>query len=669
MASYNAESLESNHAPTAAALKGRGLEVKLSVPLKAPRTLSKIRNDFIDLLRTKCHGPPQSSTRCSLMNQPLLPFAKNDLTKLETILTTDYKLATKFDESLFGALRGCVGEYKMQQDEENFIILKNIGHDSKYAVGFARQVRTALDLLPKLEATSQTDHKVCLFENVSGNDWRVKECFGVIELNMRDTSCQEFRVVNNSVPSVDLESSHGALGQAILYTIESVVLYQARNGISEASIPLAVIAGRRLNYVPPTATQSNNKRQKPLERLRWVSGRLHKPETCCGRYTFSVDGFGRFYDQNNKYDKLPRVEKESAAQTMRLYLDTLLFGLNIAIRVRDCRNDGTIPLPVPASGQVVKIGTKHLSSMLQFCASPIPGAQPFSKIWNIRQGDLFEGSINVGEILDQPNLDSVNFLNETNHMETNVLVKISSKAVHRLLIDPVKAMGAIERVRNGEPAMVQEIGTVLLAVIRPDIGLVTIMSDLSGSFDRLSPKDNADHLPALWSGFSDLVQNVLLPMAAKTVVHPDIRPGYDVTLNVLCRLTDDGDQKKVTLKLIDFESLTQVQDWEVPMDGDKDDDRYLPRLGRQDAITYVWWQCIFIAYVWKEKIHANDVGKPRGSKGTVVEHLTGVLLHNMDVLGSSTWLLDFRQRAQEKKGEIDAACVKDTLVDLAKLFR
>jgi hypothetical protein len=191
------------------------------------------------------------------------------------------------------------------------------------------------------------------------------------------------------------------------------------------------------------------------------------------------------------------------------------------------------------------------------------------------------------------------------------------------------------------------------------------MSDLSGSFGWLSPKDNADHLLALWSGFSDLVQNVLLPMAAKTVVHPDIRPGYDVTFNVLCRLTDDGAHKKAIMKLIDFESLVTVGHWVVP----KDDDRYLPILGREDAITYVWWQCIFIAYVWKEKIHANDVGKPRGSKGTVVEHLTGVLLHNMDVLGSSTWLLDFRQRAQEKKGEIDAACVKDTLVDLAKLFR
>jgi hypothetical protein len=227
-------------------------------------------------------------------------------------------------------------------------------------------------------------------------------------------------------------------------------------------------------------------------------------------------------------------------------------------------------------------------------------------------------------------------------------------------------MSALKDVRQGEPAMVQEISTVLRAVIATKVGLITIMSDLSELFGWLSPKDNAAHLPALWSGFSDLVQNVLLPMAAKTIVHPDIRPGYDVTFNVLCRLTDDGAHKKAIMKLIDFESLVTVGHWVVP----EDDDRYLPSLGREDAITYVWWQCIFIAYVWKEKINADDVAKPRGDEMTVMEYLIAVLRGNMNVrAASSAWLLGFRQRARETKGEIDMACVKDTLVDLATLFR
>jgi hypothetical protein len=666
---------------TAAALNAKGLECnKRFIPLKAPRSLTEIRKDLHQLLiMTNCSGPfNKSSTRSSL------PFAMNHVTKLENVLTTEYPHETDFDAALFEALRGCLQGYDLQQDNTSFILLKNlIRHDGKYAVGFARrrrrQVCTALNLLPNFKETptansvttstsasdelQATDHAVCLFEQDGGNTWKVKECFTAVELNMSDTSCEEFHVEDNSVPSIDLECRHGALGQAMLYTMGSVVLYHARSGISEASIiPIAVIAGRRKG---DCAFSTKTKRPRRLDRLRWVSALLYKPEACGGRYTYSVEGFGHFYDKRLE----EKLEKDSVAQAVRVYLDALLFGLKLAVRVRDSRNNGTIPLPVPASGQIVKLGTKDLTSMLKFCASPIPGAQRISEKWTIKQGDLFEGSINLGEILNEPNLTCVSFLNETDHTETRVLVKISSKAVHSLLIDPATAMSAIQLVSEGEPAMVQEIGTVLLAAIRPNTGLVTIMSDLSESFGWLSPKDNADHLSALWSGFSDLVHNVLLPMAAKTIVHPDIRPGYDVTFNILCRLTDDGDHKKAILKLIDFESLTEVQNWEVPMDGIKADGRYIPRLGREDAITYVWWQCIFIAYVWKEKINADDVARPRLGKRSVMSFLTSVLLRNVEVSDSPAWLLDLRQRAQETAGQIDAACVKDTLVDLSKLFR
>ncbi len=45
--------------------------------------------------------------------------------------------------------RGCLSGYELQQDETKFIILKNIGRDCNRYI--ARQVLTALELLPKLK--------------------------------------------------------------------------------------------------------------------------------------------------------------------------------------------------------------------------------------------------------------------------------------------------------------------------------------------------------------------------------------------------------------------------------------------------------------------------------------------------------------------------------------
>ena len=111
-----------------------------------------------------------------------------------------------------------------------------------------------------------------------------------------------------------------------------------------------------------------------------------------------------------------------------------------------------------------------------------------------------------------------------------MLVKVSSTAVHSLLVSPSHVMLAMGEVLRGSQKMVNEISSVLhVAVNTSDVGLVTIMSDLSDEYRALTPSADADHLPALWAGFSNLVKDVLLPMAERDVIHPDIRPGYDVT--------------------------------------------------------------------------------------------------------------------------------------------
>ena len=84
------------------------------------------------------------------------------------------------------------------------------------------------------------------------------------------------------------------------------------------------------------------------------------------------------------------------------------------------------------------------------------------------------------------------------------------------------------------------VGEVLIAAYRTDSGMVTIMHDLTNSgYKILKPKEEAD-LYVLWEAFSVLVKSVLVPMADARIIHPDIRPGWDDTANILVRMGANG---------------------------------------------------------------------------------------------------------------------------------
>jgi hypothetical protein len=214
--------------------------------------------------------------------------------------------------------------------------------------------------------------------------------------------------------------------------------------------------------------------------------------------------------------------------------------------------------------------------------------------------------------------------------------------------------------------MLSEIGSVLYAAVVMEAGMVTIMADLSyQGYVALTPNMNdGNDLPAMWAGFRTLVETVLLPMAELRIIHPDIRPGYDVTFNILCKLEDASGSmgKKASMKLIDYDSLVVVEQWTVPLVNGKSDGRYVRRMGQWDAATYVWWQCVFVAYVWSEKVAAGDVRKEQ-----VLDFLMKVLWNPKTIINSSwpEWLVLLRPRAQ---GKITAAVVKDTLIHLGRLF-
>jgi hypothetical protein len=102
---------------------------------------------------------------------------------------------------------------------------------------------------------------------------------------------------------------------------------------------------------------------------------------------------------------------------------------------------------------------------------------------------------------------------------------------------------------------------VLLTLYNPPNGLITIMKDLSEDYNTLCPSEyEADH-PSLWAAFIKLLRNVFIPMANLEVIHPDIRPGYDATSNILCK---KGKGTGAATKIIDFESILSFDKWIAP---------------------------------------------------------------------------------------------------------
>jgi hypothetical protein len=585
-----------------------------------------------------------------------LMSAEKALKILKIPLTTEYNNESNLSKALFKALRQCLKarDLTLAPKDDNIIILE-VGETTEYAVGLARQSSVAKDLnieiVEKIDDStvgidieskdrSTPDHSICLFLKDSDARWRVSDCFAVVELKLNDTSCQAFPMLNDTVDDVSLEDKHGALGQVMLYTLTSVLPYHARRGVLGKYLPLAIIAGKRMEPKPNSPT-----------RLRWVSGRLEIPEACGDCFYYCVEDFGHFHNDTDE------EEDESVKNALAVYLNTILFGLIEAVKVHNDLVENRMRPAVPASGQCLMIGEALLD--LQFCASPIPGANPLEissedDSWIISQGELFGGKLNVSETLLRSNSERTDFFAETfsESKEVDVIAKVSSLTVHNVLIDPNKALRALERLKM-QGKTIKEIGTVLFSVIEMEAGLVTIMADLSKQgYRTLKPKEQQDKLALLWAGFADPVENVLLPMAENGIIHPDIRPGFDVTSNILCKL-EDNDTRAV-IKLIDYESLILFKKWIAP----SHDGRYIARSSSLNATMFVWWQSICLAYAWDHQLDANALRHGKYYFQSLVKDFMGPR--------SNGWLQEFAGNIKED--DIDAEFVKATLSKLGKLF-
>ncbi len=298
----------------------------------------------------------------------------------------------------------------------------------------------------------------------------------------------------------------------------------------------------------------------------------------------------------------------------------------------------------PASSQAETVDVTILTSLLTLrgrLGKLAPDKNcPYSE-WKIDQGEIFTGTLNVRRLADEVDLDDSKFM-VVNNEDTvmNVALKVSSKVIHNSLVDPYKAWNALKVLHQQvkgkkewlrqheaweqtmmqldafrhqhsllefpvialeEPSMPSppppKLDDVLLAVYRPaDNSLITITKDLSASYNILLPVSCGIALSTLWKAFIELLRNVLIPMADLEVIHPDIRPGYDETSNILWKVSEVDENKGALMQLIDFESITEFEDWYAPY-GSKS--LYIRRQDGWNAKTFLWWQSVAVAYAWK----------------------------------------------------------------------
>jgi hypothetical protein len=674
-----------------------------------------------------------SSELQDLLRNQDLPSA-DDAFQILQVPFSDLNDEGRFDMALFKAIKECLKTCIWNDvDREYFLVRRTVNGmvgNRDLAVGLARYKAMLRDIsltevpgkicLPCqkrgdfMSYESKSKHGLCLFERgigeSSNNTWKVTDCLSLVELTTNEKACADFEPDTWSKGHINSPEQHGvhrALGQALLYTLGGVLPFHARRGILAKSLPVAIIAAKEKAYKrmmhetdPDTmgtdddsleeGSQSDANKQNSAIKLRWVSASIQIPEACGDWLTYSVHDFDRFCKD------LP-AERKSIEQALVLYIETVAFGLKSALTILSDIDSGVKPPPKPASGQFLKIGKRALDWPL--CASPIPGVNAIhhasGRHWTISQGELFSGTLNLRETFDGYQHSYVLFLDDDAANETvQVLVKVSSRAVHFHLIEPSYAFSALERINLypfsgmamatlvntlgdglegisskevesilASAALAREISSVLYAVVATSTGMVTIMSDLSAQgYTTLSAAAHKDKLSVLWAGFQVLVTKVLLPMAAKRMVHVDIRPGFDETSNVLVKFkegtaTTEGEETTsewAIMKLIDYESVVGITNWRAPFQSGN----YIKSDFKWTATTFVWWQCLAVAYAWKKEILAKTFANNKVDNA-LVRCLTKEL--------GSLLPAEFERYANESN--IPKEIVMTTLAELAKHFQ
>jgi hypothetical protein len=573
----------SNHSSTSNTLSSRG--IRFFERGAANKNEDNSFTEEWNLFATECGLPMNANTAWRAFSR---------------VMTVDHADENEFSKQLFCALFEVLGGDMSNLDPDRLRMF-SIKRSGRRAVGFARDgVRREGHLgFPSCYDAAENsvcDH-ACFFRH--SKDARDFECYDVtasVELKMSDTNCKPFVVnsMNEISRTPKLKSDHGALGQALLYALDTLHCL-ARRGVLSLShrdkaphdivLPVVVLAGKR------TSNENAN-------RLCCVDATLNIPEYVGGLVTYKVESHITFQEVD--------FEKKAIA----CYLRALRKGLKNANAIYDqYRATPSLLLPPDSMcGAKLRIGTYEVPGPV-LVASPIPYANATTNPAlraRIAQGELFSFTAADSTWLRQARQSFVVFGDPTNDQE-RLLLKVSCAAVHNSLVAKHCCWSALRNIRDGPAALQSKIAEVLLLCWRPADGhtLVTVMKDRRNTHTHLYPSQFMVEMARLWAGFSTLVKDLLLPLARVGVIHADIRVGWSKTHNILYPKND----RKGGLLLIDYDSLIEgVWAVDVEENGSAVIMKILTHnLGPQSSVQYVLWQILWMAYVWALQNDEDDL--------------------------------------------------------------
>lgn len=514
--------------------------------------------------------------------------------------------------------------------------------DWEYAMGLSRKVHMPGNESSIFSGESFPDHALALFKkkveisaadeandaakksakksaNKSGkrkakNEWIVDQILAAVELKMSDTACRRFDVESTKRSLGSDEAServrvqcfresndarYGPLGQELAYVFGHVLWGRAALGLEiERSLPMAVVAGKRIGEA------------SPKDALCWFHGNLLVPEECGGKFRFNVDAIGGF-DEDGR--------RASGMEALAVYANVMMNGRSAA---QDwLKSHATLRPPVPMCGRTLRFGSEDLSGM-RLELSPVtkgddrvdvpdddstPAVNTAPKI---SQGELFAGEVDMARLRNgNPESKAISWCNDASEgfNSNKVMVKVSSRACYNSLVGREglvwnhKRMAAWSQVRR---LLSQSLFGVYSTAL--GYGLVQVMPDLTHQgFELLCPESLKDdnQWNSMWHAFKAFVDKILIPLAEADVIHPDLRPGYNCTANLLYNRTAKE------MRMIDLDSLVLFTTWSQSNPGD---DRYI--VDRSDgfqgellsAHDFVFKQVVVITGAWIREVQDGE---------------------------------------------------------------
>jgi hypothetical protein len=478
--------------------------------------------------------------------------------------------------------------------------VKTFHHEIEYAMGLCRMtVLESHDTSP-VKGQSFPGHSFAIFKREwkwgddggqgdadDRNGWVFHRVLATVELKVDDSACRSYQLDEFKL-AVDEDffeknaKGYGPLFQEILYVVAHVIPGRASLGLElQPKMSLAVITGKK----------GSSSQASRAEKARWTHGNIVTPDVCGGEFSFEVDGFGGF-DASG-----------SAKAALSAYLRVMGDGMEAAEKwFALLRAKGAEPRSI--CGRGVQFGNSPLKAGL--LASPTIVNEAF----HASQCELFtlKDKLSSIRIANPCSTEQLFWCDERPGDENHVIVKVLSKACFGHLT----SNGLFWCMDGATWTNIQSFLAPSLYgfyVLPRQSGMVQLMPDLSKEgFQELCPKDLTDDSSwkSMWGAFVVLVQDTLIPLARRGIIHVDLRHGFDRTANMLFNGT--------RMRIVDWDSLMKFKDWEAnPPKGERYIKSKSTRPGsraRTNALEYVFLQTVCIVESWIQGKESSSKTSP-----------------------------------------------------------